>query len=478
MQLLKYNNTSRKLATFLFKEYLNVYFPSLRKAVPIFHHQNQPNMTIDQAAPVSQEERIVILDSLRGIAILGILLMNIPGFALPDPVYHDPSVLNEWGNINFKTWYFIEWFMEGSQRALFSMLFGAGIILFISRQEKKNEGLWPADYFFRRQLWLLVFGLFNAFVLLWFWDILFHYACIGMIAFAFRRMTPKALIIAAIISLGLQTVRDNVDAYRDRKMIAKGEMIAKMDTTIHKLSDKQKDELGEMTAFKEKTTEKARIKEMNKNLAIVRGDYAGFYDYQSARSLRGELHYTYFGIWDILIFMFLGMAFFKSGILTGQASTKIYWGLFIGGLGIGLVLSYFRLQPYIDHTFNEFDYRKNVLFEFYEISRVFRSIGIFGLIMLLYKSGWFKWFFALLRPVGQMAFTNYLMQSFLVGLFFYGVGFGMYGKLSRFEMYYVVAATWLLQIVWSHIWLRFFRFGPLEWCWRSLTYWKRQPFLK
>jgi uncharacterized protein len=435
-------------------------------------------MTIDQAAPVSQSERIVLLDSLRGIAILGILLMNIPGFALPDPVYHDPSVLNEWGTINFNTWYFIDWFMEGSQRALFSMLFGAGIILFISRQEKKSEGLWPADYFFRRQLWLLVFGLFNAFVLLWFWDILFHYACIGMIAFTFRRMTPKALIIAAIVCLGLQTARDNVDAYRDRKMIAKGELIAKMDTTTIKLTDQQKEDLGAMTALKEKASEKGRLKETNKNLAIVRGDYWGFYDYQSARSLRGELFYTYFGIWDILIFMFLGMAFFKSGILIGQASTKVYWGLFIGGLGIGLVLSYFRLQPYIDYKFNEFDYKKNVLFEFYEISRVFRSVGIFGLIMLLYKSGLFKWFFALLRPVGQMAFTNYLMQSLWVGLFFYGIGFGMFGKLERYEIYYVVGATWLLQIIWSHIWLRFFRFGPLEWCWRSLTYWKRQPFVK
>ena len=435
-------------------------------------------MTTNLAAPVSQEERIVLLDSLRGIAILGILLMNIPGFALPDPVYHDPTVLNEWGTLNFKTWYFIDWFMEGSQRALFSMLFGAGIILFISRQEKKSEGLWPADYFFRRQLWLLVFGLFNAFVLLWFWDILFQYACIGMIAFTFRRMTPKALIIAAVICMLLQTVRENVDAYRGREKIAKGEMIAKIDTTVTKLTDQQKEDLGPMMELKEKSTMKEKKKKTEKNLATVRGSYGPFYQYHSERSLEREFFYTYFGISDILLFMFLGMAFFKSGILTGLASPKVYWVLFIGGLGIGLTISYFRLLPYVEYKFNQFDYRKNVLFEFYEISRTFRAIGIFGLIMLLYKSGWFKWLFALLRPVGQMAFTNYLMQSFLVGLFFYGVGFGMYGKLSRFEMYYVVGATWLLQIVWSHIWLRFFRFGPLEWCWRSLTYWKRQPFTK
>ena len=436
------------------------------------------NESTTLAAPVSQQERIIILDSLRGFAILGILLMNIPGFALPEPIMYDPSVLNEWGTINFKTYYFIEWFMEGSQRALFSMLFGAGIILFITRQEKKLEGQWPTDYFIRRQLWLLVFGLFNAFVLLWFWDILFQYAIIGIIMFAFRRLSPKALIIGAVISLVLMTARENVNATRRRDVITKGEAVAKIDTTKTKLTDEQKEQLGAMTGMKEKSTIEAKKKEMEKNLAIVRGDYAGFYKYQSERSFRGEVHYTYDGLWDVMIFMFLGMAFFKNGVITGQASIKTYWFLFIGGLGIGLLLSYFRLQPLIDHKFNFFEYTKNVSFEFYEISRTFRALGIFGLIMLMYKSGWFKWLFALMRPVGQMAFTNYLMQSFLVGLFFYGIGFGMYGKLERHEIYYVVGATWLLQIIWSHIWLRYFRFGPLEWAWRSLTYWKKQPWRK
>jgi len=437
---------------------------------------NEPTTIL--AAPVTQQERIIILDSLRGFAILGILLMNIPGFALPDPVIGDPSVLNEWGTVNFKTWFFIDWFMEGSQRALFSMLFGAGIILFITRQEKKVEGLWPTDYFLRRQLWLLVFGLFNAFVLLWFWDILFQYAIIGIIMFAFRRLPAKTLIIGAVVSLLLMTARENVDHYRQRQMIFKGEQIAKIDTTVTKLTDDQKEDLGAMTGFKEKSTPEAKKKKMEKNLAIVRGDYSGFYKYQSERSFYGEVHYTYDGLWDIMVFMFLGMAFFKNGLMMGQASTKVYLGLLIGGLGIGLLISWFRLQPMIDYKFNWFDYTKNVKFQFYEISRTLRALGIFGLIMLLYKSVWFKWLFAMMRPVGQMAFTNYLMQSFLVGLFFYGIGFGMYGKLERHEIYYVVGATWALQIIWSHIWLRYFRFGPLEWAWRSLTYWKKQPMKK
>jgi uncharacterized protein len=222
--------------------------------------------------------------------------------------------------------------------------------------------------------------------------------------------------------------------------------LQKLIPTVTKLTDDQKEALGEMTDLKKKHLRKQRKSKMEKTLAAVRGGYCEFYKYQSERSFYGEVHYTYDGLWDIMVFMFLGMAFFKNGVITGQASTKVYWGLFIGGLGIGLILSYFRLQPLIDYAFNRFDYTKNVSFEFYEISRTFRALGIFGLIMLLYKSGWFKWLFALMRPVGQMAFTNYLMQSLLVGLFFYGVGFGMYGKLERHEIYYVVLQHGLLKL--------------------------------
>ena len=82
-----------------------------------------------------------------------------------------------------------------------------------------------------------------------------------------------------------------------------------------------------------------------------------------------------------------------------------------------------------------------------------------------------------MRPVGQMAFTNYLMQSIICGFIFYGIGFGMYAQLQRYEVYYVVGVVWLLQIVYSHIWMHYFRFGPFEWLWRSLTYWKRQPMM-
>lgn len=434
--------------------------------------------TTSYAAPVSQQERIVIIDSLRGFAILGILLMNIPGFGLPEPVaYGDLSVLNETGT-NFKTWFFIDWFMEGTQRALFSTLFGAGVILFITRIEKRSEGTWPADYFIRRQLWLLVFGLINAFVLLWFWDILFQYAICGIIIYAFRRLTPKSLIIAAVISLLLQTARENVDHYRNKKVISTGEMLVGIDTSKTKLTAMQSDQMAAYTEIKESASAESKKKKMEKSIRYMQGNYSELYKYQSERSFYGEVHYTYFGFGDILMFMFLGMALFKNGVLTGNASTKTYWLMFLIGIAGGLILSYFRLKPMIDYNFNNYEITKKVQFEYYEFSRGFRAIGLLGFIMLLYKSGWFKWLFALMRPVGQMAFTNYLTQSLFVGLYFYGIGFGMFGKLERYELYFVVAITWTIQIIWSHIWLRYFRFGPLEWAWRSLTYWKKQPMRK
>jgi uncharacterized protein len=261
-------------------------------------------------------------------------------------------------------------------------------------------------------------------------------------------------------------------------VIQKGEMVAKLDTTLVKLTAQQKEELGAMTGFKERAGIEAQRKEMEKNLREIRGSYAGLYRNISTVSAELEFFYTYYLLWDILIMMFIGMAFYKTGILMGNASARVYWLLCIVGLGAGLVISYFRLQPISITKFNRFDYVKNVHFEYYEISRLFRSLGIFGLIMLLYKSSWFNWLFKLMQPVGQMAFTNYLAQSFICAIYFYGIGFGMFGKLQRYEIYFVVGIIWLVEIAWSHIWLKYFRFGPLEWLWRSLTYWKLQPMKK
>lgn len=402
--------------------------------------------------------------------------MNIPMFGLPSGT--DPTVYNEYGTINYKVWYFVEWFPEGTQRALFSMLFGAGIILFVSGKEKKLDGLWPADYFFRRQLWLIAFSLFDVFVLLWFGDILLDYAIFGMLLFTFRKLPPKGLLIAAGVCFLFMFARENRDLYQDKKMITRGEAIAALDTSKVKLTPLQTDRLKAMIEFKEESDPKKKREKVNKSIEIIQGDHEGIYEMRTDKYLGSLVQYMFYYAWDVLCCMLLGMALFKMKVLTGQARTKVYLLMTLGGFGVGLLLSWCRIQNFTSNGFNIYEYTKNVSVSFYEPSRIFRSIGFLGFILLLYKSGLFKWLFALMRPVGQMAFTNYLMQSLICGLFFYGIGFGMYGKLDRLEVYYFVAAVWVFQIIYSHLWLRYFYFGPLEWLWRSLTYWKKQRMLK
>jgi uncharacterized protein len=438
---------------------------------------NEPTPML--AAPTSQQERIIILDSLRGFAILGILLMNIPGFGIAPTAISDFSVQPQ-GTLNYFFWYvFGPGVFEGSMRGIFSMLFGAGMYIFVTRLEKRTTGLMPAEYFLRRQLWLLVFGIFHAYVLFWFWDILYHYAICGIILFAFRRLAPKKLFIAAGVCLLLMTVVENKDLYQRKSVIRKGELVAAIDTTKTKLTDKQKEELEAMNGMKERSTPEAKKKRMDKQVEAMRGGLKEVYKERSKMAEEGETFGMYYwAIWDVSLFMLLGLAFFKLKILQGEAKTKVYAWMAIIGLGIGLPLSYLFVINDVNHSFNFFEIIKTKRFEFYELQRFVHSIGIFGLIMLMYKSGLFKWLFALMRPVGQMAFTNYLMQSIMCGIFFYGIGFGYFGKLEYHQLFYVVGAVWIIEITWSHIWLRYFRFGPLEWLWRSLTYWKKQPFKK
>ena len=428
---------------------------------------------------INKADRIFIIDSLRGIAVLGILLMNISGFGLPSVINEDPSQLNETG-INYYCWYiFGHGVFEGTYRSIFSMLFGAGTIIFIGRMEKRTEGQILSEMFVRRQLWLLFFGLFNAFIMLWYGDILFHYAICGIILIAFISLPPRHLLIASAICLLLLTVRSNIDFYNNKKIIENGEKIEGIDTSINKLSDNQKEMRSAMEAIKSKSTQATKKEKIEDELKQYRSGYSILYKFQRNRTISAETYgLYYFHFFDVLVFMFLGMAFFKLGILQGEGKIRVYIWMATTGLLIGLPLSRLYLQPFIQYHFNTFEVLKHTSCEFYELQRFIRSIGVFGLIMLVYKSGFLNRFFIYMQPVGQMAFTNYLTQSFMCGLYFYGIGFGMFGKLQRYELYYVVCLVWFIQIVWSNLWLRYFRFGPLEWLWRSLTYWKIQPFRK
>lgn len=429
------------------------------------------------AKPVSQKERIILLDSLRGTAVLGILLMNITAFAYSGVLEADPFIRNE-STLNFRIWHFVNVFISGSQRALFSMLFGAGILLFVGRKEQTLKGLETADYFFRRQLWLIVFSLVDVFILWWQSDILLHFAIIGMAMFVSRNLTPKQLIIGAVVCLMLMVARENRDLYKRKKLIARGEAVAALNLPTDSLTFLQKAQLQAMKEFRYVTSTEGKLKRITADNARVLGNLASTYGYRTNIYVDSLIPNLFYAVWDVPIFMFLGMAFFKLGILTGSAPVRTYLWMAIVGLSIGLILSYIRIQYRVEAKADLFETTKNMHVAFFHLDRVFRAIGIVASFMLLYKSGIFDWLFSKLQPVGQMALTNYLGQSAICSFIFNGFGLGLFGKLERYEIYLVVLAIWIFQVLFSVIWMRYFLYGPCEWAWRSATYWRLQPFVK
>ena len=114
----------------------------------------------------------------------------------------------------------------------------------------------------------------------------------------------------------------------------------------------------------------------------------------------------------------------------------------------------------------------------YDVQRIALMMAHVSVIMLAYRAGWLHWLFSRLRAVGQMAFTNYIVQTVICSLVFFGYGLNQFAAWQYYQLYWLVAAIWVLQLVVSPLWLRAFQFGPLEWLWRTLTYGARQPFLR
>jgi uncharacterized protein len=179
------------------------------------------------------------------------------------------------------------------------------------------------------------------------------------------------------------------------------------------------------------------------------------------------------GLLDMYAMMIAGMAFLKLGILTAERSGAFYWKMaaigFLLGLPVNTVSVWMVIQHGFDMTTLYVDYAA------YQLGRLAVALGYLSLVMLVVKAGALRWLTGALAAVGQTALSNYILQSVLCGFVFYGYGLGLFGTMQRHQLYSVMLGVWIVSLVWSPLWLRYFQFGPLEWCWRSLTYWKRQP---
>lgn len=356
-------------------------------------------------------------------------------------------------------------------RALFSMVFGASMILLTSRLEK--NALISGDIYYRRTLWLMLFGIAHAYLLYWA-DILYSYALCGLVLYPFRKLAPRVLLVIGIALAVGDSAWTVVESLRTRSMIVQARTAEEIAGQGQRLPQAQQEVLRQWNEWR--TFHRPSTEELAEDASKWRGSFLSvlharaelvpFFHaqpYYSAAS--GNLDY-----WSM---MFIGMALFKVGIFAAQKSQRFYAWMMGIGFGIGLLLNGYTGWSIIRTNFDPVQH--DLINWNYHIARLSVALGYVALIMLLCKAGIARWLTSLLRCVGQMAFSNYILQSLICSFVFTGYGLRFYGRLERYQLYYIVAAIWIFLLIASSIWLRYFRLGPLEWCWRTLTYWKQQP---
>jgi uncharacterized protein len=365
-------------------------------------------------------------------------------------------------------WVVLHVLAEGKMRALFSLVFGAGVVLLTSRLEGRAD---VADIYYRRTLWLLLFGIVHAY-LLWHGDILYPYALCALALYPFRRMSARGLLIIGAVTLLLLAGSYVVMGVMQRSLLEKGHAAEHAQKAGQTLSQEQKDELRAWEDWHRFNRPDAEA--LEKDAARWRGSPI------EVVKARAELVWKWHSSpyyhpwnWDIWAMMLLGMAMMKFGMLGAERSARFYATLALVGYAVGI-----PMNGYSAFTIVKSDFDPAILAfasSTYDLGRLSIALAHLGVIMLLCRTGWLAWLTRSLGAIGQMAFSNYIFHSVVCAFLFTGYGFALYGRLRRHELYYVVAAIWAFQMIVSPLWLRRFQFGPMEWLWRSLTYWKRQP---
>ncbi|MCZ4225511.1 DUF418 domain-containing protein [Pedobacter rhodius] len=434
----------------------------------------QTTDALTAASPLGKNDRILFLDAVRGIAVLGILLMNSMAMGQSHIFYAFLNPNQPMTGLNYYAWVLEMGFFEGTMRGLFSILFGAGTVLLINRLEKNRGNTDAADIYYRRILWLLVFGLINAYIFFWPGDILYSYALCGLVLFPFRKLSPQILWVGVFILLVIGTYRENSSLYNRKEIIVKGKQVELLKKQNKKLTETQQGDLEKWVKFREKNDVNGMIKDAKEeDDKIQKSSYPKLFAFYRDVNMELQSIGFYNGWWDILMFFFAGMALIKSGFITGEKSNWIYIIGAVLGIGISVAFNFMGIKEMYAAKFDVIKLTESAPAELYQIRRLLQTLGYLCLLILLYKIIPFRKCLNIFVPVGQMAFSNYLMQSIIGGIFF--LAFGWHGKLQRYEIYEFVLAIWLFQITFSTIWLRYFLFGPFEWLWRSLTYLKSQP---
>ncbi len=410
---------------------------------------------------------------------MGILIMNICSFAGPSwyyfvplttakPVFSGPHM-----HLNTFFWFARMILAEGKMRALFSMLFGAGVILLTERAEARGAGLRTADIFTRRSMWLALFGILHCF-LIWNGDILFFYGTYSLLfLFPCRRLRAKTLLIAGGTLLLISTLSYSIPRSISMNHARVSAAEARAAEAAHRpLTDKQKEGVADWNKLQQKF--RPTSKELYKEIAGHQQGYVKAQIADAKNAFEGETIGEYLGFPDVLGMMFIGMGLYRLGFLSGKLRARTYGLTALIALGVTWpVLALACWKSFHNHF--DLVQTNNWLNYTYDLGRIGGALGNAALLLLFLRLGRLRWPLARIANVGQMAFSNYILTSLTMKLIFTWGFWHWYGYVEYYKLYIAVALMWLTNLVFSTLWLRQFSFGPLEWCWRSLTYWKRQP---
>ena len=395
-------------------------------------------------------KRILSLDLLRGVAVLGILLMNIQSMSMPTAAYINPTAYGDLTGLNKWIWILSHILASQKFMSIFSILFGAGIILFTENALAKGRNCAALHY--RRMAWLMVFGLLHGY-LLWHGDILFTYSLCGMLLFLFRKLPPRKLVGIGfgffLVPLALDSLIAFSMPYWPEEAYAS-------------------------------TMESWRLSgaALQDYLTAYRGSWLEQMELRVPETLFMQTQWFFMHtFWRVMAMMLLGMALFKWKVLSAELSKTSYVRISLIGLSLGILLSSTGVILNFKKGWS-MEFSMFIGNQFNYLGSVATALGYMGVVMLVVKSKFFHRAKNSLSAVGRMAFTNYILMSLICTFLFYGHGLGLFGSVERKMQALVVLGVWILLIFFSTFWMKHLRYGPLEAFWRSLTYGRWQALKK
>ena len=400
------------------------------------------DLTPSDRMPVEAKARIGSLDALRGVAVLGILAVNAASFALPFMVYDDPALspFPVVGDNAVARWA-VEVFFQQKFIALFSILFGASIYLVGGERDDAEGG----RLLRRRLFWLAVIALIHG-LAFWYGDVLLLYAWAGLFLSLMRSLPARLLIGLGLgLTLLLATLQASMALF-----------------AAH----------GPAALTQEFNRSQFTVDMVRQSIAAYQSGWLGALGQNLTAWLVLQGTSLTIFVFSTVPLMMLGMGLLKSGFLGGRAPAWVYLALVALGAATLAMLAPLQWRELTQpHT-------TGGLAAALASYPILITLGYAGLVILLATRS-LRWLVAPFRAAGQMAFTNYLAQTLIMtSIFYMPWGPRLFGQVDYVQLWGVVAAIWMLQLVWSPLWLRVFRMGPLEWVWRRLTYGRRMPLRK